>query len=50
MTTDNQINDARKWLEEKFGKIDKIGGSGSSRIVRKNTEVKKFDSKALAEI
>ncbi len=49
MSSENKANDARKRLEEKFGKIEKTGGSGAARIAKKS-EVKKVESKALTEI
>jgi hypothetical protein len=45
MNTDDKMSDARKKLAERFGKIERTGGSGSSRIVKKNVDVKKTESK-----
>lgn len=50
MSSAEEIQKNREKLAERFGKINRTGGSGSARVVKKPLIEKKTDGKSLVEI
>lgn len=50
MTPEEQIIQNRQKLAERFGTINRTGGSGSQRIAKKNTSKTTSDDKNISNV